>query len=337
LIVYLDQSSLSRMIREPEVFDPLRKLLIGAVHSGRVICPRSPAHADESVLAQPHTWLELDQLAHDLSPGVRFLTAREIENNEIRAAARELLAKDPEESWPEAFTADPHTSTDPTITIFRSQVTVRPLLPPTDLDRAEVIHEKDKETALTDAYREVRERYSFQEICQANLGALLEWKLGPLASTSKFLTLLRRREREVAEEQARGRNPLRPGSALSQLHAVHQRAIFITELVRELPELRCRDAEFFESRELRTLPSLMLQAYLRAGLEATAGRRAKPSDAYDVVHLAHGLSRCDLVTADRGMVEMVGVHGLVSRDVTLFESSDVDGLIGAVRAHLEGE
>ena len=335
--MYLDQSSLSGMIREPEVFDPLREVLMEAVHSGRVICPRSRAHADESVLAQPRTWLELDRLAHDLSPGVRFLTAGEIENNEIRAAARELLAKDPEESWQEAFTANPNTSTDPTIEIFRTEVTVRPVLLPTALDRAEVIHEKDKETALTDAYREVRERYSFEEICQANLHALLEWKLGPLASTSKFLTLLRRREREVADEQARGENPLRPGSALSKLYAVQQRAIFITELVRELPELRCRDAEFFESRELRTVPSLMFHAYLRAGLESTAGRRAKPSDAYDVVHLTHGLSRCDLVTADRGMVEMVRVHGLVPRDVALFESSDVDGLITAIRAHLDGE
>jgi hypothetical protein len=334
-MVYLDQSSLSRMIRQPEVFDPLRELLMEEVHTGRVICPRSPAHADESVLAKQATWLELDHLAHDLSPGVRFLTAGEIENNEIRAAARELLGKNPEESWPEAFTANPNTSTDPTIEIFGTELTVRPVLLPTGLDRAEVIHEKDKETALTDAYREVRERFSFQEICEANLHALLEWKLGPLASTSKFLALLRRREREVAEERARGENPLRPGSALSKLYAVHQRAIFITELVRELPELRCRDAEFFQSRELRTVPSLMLQAYLRGGLEATRGRRAKPSDAYDVVHLTHGLSRCDLVTADRGMVEMVEVHGLLPRDVALFESSDVDGFITALRARLD--
>ena len=117
-MVYLDQSSLSRMIRQPEVFRPLRELLIEEVHGGRVICPRSPAHADESLLAREPTWLELDRLAHALSPGVRLLTAGEIENNEIRAAARELLGKDPEELWPEAFTADPNTSTEPTITIL---------------------------------------------------------------------------------------------------------------------------------------------------------------------------------------------------------------------------
>ena len=300
-----------------------------------MICPRSPAHTDESVLAKEETWLELDQLAHDLSPGVRFLTAGEIENNEIRAAARELLGKNPEELWREAFTADPNTSTEPTIEIFGTEVTVRPVLLPTDAARAEVIHEKEKETALTDAYREVRERFSFQEICEANLHALLGWKLSPLASTSRFLALLRRRESEFAQEQTRGENHLRPGSALSKLYAVHQRAIFITELVRELPELRSRDADFFQSRELKTLPSLMLQAYLRAGLEVTAGRRAKPGDAYDVVHLTHGLSRCDLVTADRGMVEMVRAHNLLPTGAALFESCDVDGLIAAIRERLD--
>jgi len=79
------------------------------------------------------------------------LTAGEIENNEIRAAARELLGKNPEELWLEAFTADPNTTTDPTIEIFGTEVTVRPVMLPTDFDRAEVIYEKDKETALTDA------------------------------------------------------------------------------------------------------------------------------------------------------------------------------------------
>jgi len=150
----------------------------------------------------------------------------------------------------------------------------------------------------------------------------LEWKLGPLASTSK-------------QEQERGDNPLRPGSALLRLQAVHQRAAFITALIQELPELRERDADFFASRELRTVPSLMLQAYLRAVLALTRGRRAWPGDAYDVVHLTHGLSRCDLVTADRGMVEMVQARKLLPTDVGLFESSDVDGLIAAVRESLD--
>jgi hypothetical protein len=149
--------------------------------------------------------------------------------------------------------------------------------------------------------------------------------------------LLQRREREVTEERERGENWLRPGSALSKLYAVHQRAMFVTELVRELPELRFRDADFFVSRELRTMPSLMLQAYLRAGMEATAGRRAWPSDAYDVLHLTHGLSRCDLVTADRDMVEIVRVRGLLPTGVGLFESSDVDGLVEAIRERLDEE
>lgn len=335
LLIYLDQSSLSGMVRTPDVFRELRDLLMETVRAGRVICVRSPAHHDESVLAKEHTWVALDTLARDLSPGVQFRAAGEIENNEIRAAARDLLGKTREELWREAFTADPHTSSEPMPEAREAVVRVRAVLPPTELERSEVEHQKDKENALTDAYREAGEQFSFQEICEAYLHALLEWKLGPLASTSKWLAQLDARDRDVAEENARGANPLRPGSAVLRRQAVVQRGEFIKQLVIELPELRDRDADFFASRELRTMPSLMLHAYLRAGLAATRGRRAWPADAYDLVHLAHGLSRCDLVTADRGMVEMVRARKLLPTDVRLFESSDVHGLIAAVHESLD--
>jgi hypothetical protein len=313
----------------------LQHWLLEGAQAGRLICVRSPAHHDESVLAQQHTWFALDRLARDLSPGVRFLTAGEIENNEIRSAARELLGKAREELWQEAFTADPHTSSEPTIALNGGMVEVHAVLPPSELECAEVEHQKDKENALTDAYRAAGEQFSFKEICEAYLHALLEWKLGPLASTSKWQAQLEARDHEVAEEEAAGANPLRPGSALLRRQAIVQRGEFIKRLVLELPELRDRDADFFASRELRTMPSLMLHAYLRAGLAVTRGRRARPADAYDVVHLTHGLSRCDLVTADRGMVEMVRARKLLPVDVRLFESSDVDGLIAAVRESLD--
>ena len=200
------------MVREPDGFGELRAVLVASVRSGRVICVRSPAHDDESALAKEETWFELNELARDLSPGVRFLTAGEIENNEIRVAARELLGKAPGALWPEAFTADPHTSSEPTVTVLGGEVRLRTVLRPTELDRAEVVHQKDKEGPLTEAYREAGDNVSFEELCEAYLHALLEWRLGPLASTSKFLALLKRREREVAEEQERGDNPLRPGS-----------------------------------------------------------------------------------------------------------------------------
>jgi hypothetical protein len=323
------------MVRKADAFRELQHVLRDGADAGRLICVHSPAHHDESVLAQEHTWFALDRLARDLSPGVRFLTAGEIENNEIRAAARELLGKRPEESWHEAFTADPHTSSEPTVAVNGGVAEVCAVLPPSELERAEVEHQKEKENALTDAYREAGEQFSFREICEAYLHALLEWKLGPLASTSKWLAQLDARDRDVAEEEARGANPLRPGSALLRRQPVVQRGEFIKRLVIELPELRDRDADFFASRELRTMPSLMLHAYLRAGLAATRGRRAWPADAYDVVHLTHGLSRCDLVTADRGMVEMVRARSLLPAEVRLFESSDVDDLVTAVRESLD--
>jgi hypothetical protein len=84
------------------------------------------------------------------------------------------------------------------------------------------------------------------------------------------------------------------------------------------------------------MPSLMLFAYLRAGLAVTPRRTAKPGDGYDINHLIHGLSRCDIVTADRGMVEMVRARRLVPSGCQVFESSDTDGLTAALKAALSG-
>ena len=63
LLVYLDQSSLSGMVRKADAFRELQDVLRDGADAGRLICVRSPAHHDESVLAQEHTWFALDRLA----------------------------------------------------------------------------------------------------------------------------------------------------------------------------------------------------------------------------------------------------------------------------------
>jgi hypothetical protein len=319
-----------------ERFATLRELLLDAVRAGRIVCPRAPEHDDESRLAQPATWQELDRLSHRLSPETRFRTPGEIENREIRAAARTLLDYPPEDLWREAFTSDPHTACEKTIRVFGGDVIVRAMLPPTDEDRGDVNYEKAKEAVLTEAYRTTREQFSFEEICDANLHALLEWKLGPLASTSKFLAALETTGLAAAEAAERGEDPMQPGSAFRRFLAVKERADFIMSLCRALPELKHHAAELFASRDLRTMPSLLLYAYLRAGLAVTPGRKAKRGDGYDVNHLIHGMSRCDIVTADRGMVEMVTARRLLPAGVRLIESADVDALVDAIATTLDG-
>ena len=84
------------------------------------------------------------------------------------------------------------------------------------------------------------------------------------------------------------------------------------------------------------MPTMVLYAYLRAGLAVHPGRKSKPGDGYDINHLVRGLSRCDLVTADRGMFEMVRARHLLPAGCELFESSDVDGLLAALRTAVAG-
>lgn len=329
-LVYLDQSTLSRMVREPRFHD-LRDELLAGVGAGLVICPRSPDHDDEARLARSDTWEQIDSLTHALSPGVRFRVVGEVENAEIRAAVRALLARSAEDPWRESFTTDPHTARKKTINIFGGEITVRARIPPDEADRAEVLHEKAKEEPLTAAYSETRDQFSFEEICNANLHQLLEWKLGPLASTSTYMSNLHRRAAEAETEQEDGLDPTRPGSAFRRLDAARQRGQFIMDLCTEFPELPQHAAELFYGADLRSMPTMTLYAYLRAGLASVPGRKSKRGDGYDVNHLVRGMSRCDVVTADRGMYEMVRARKLLPDACSLFESSDVDGLLAAIR------
>jgi hypothetical protein len=319
------------MVREDR-FSRLRDELLAAVRSGTLICPRSPDHDDEARLARQDTWEDIDALTHALSPGVRFRFTGEVENAEIRAAARALLGKPAEDLWREAFTANPHSARDQSVAVFGQDVSLRVRRIPDDDDRAEIENEKAKEEPLTAAYEETRNEFSFEQICAANLHQLLEWKLGSLASTSAYVSNLERRAAEAKEEAENGADPLRPGSAFRRLDAARQRGQFIMNLCLELADLRDHVHELFYGSQLRSMPTMVLYAYLRAGLASTPGRKAKPGDGYDVNHLVRGLSRCDIVTADRGMVQMVKTYKLAPNGCQLFESSDVDGLLNALRA-----
>jgi len=103
-------------------------------------------------------------------------------------------------------------------------------------------------------------------------------------------------------------------------------------LCTELPELRDHAEELFCGAQLRSMPTMALYAYLRAALACVPGRTAKKGDRYDVNHLICGMSRCDTVTADRGMYEMVRSRKLLPQGCSLYESSDVDGLRNAIAA-----
>jgi hypothetical protein len=63
-------------------------------------------------------------------------------------------------------------------------------------------------------------------------------------------------------------------------------------------------------------------------------RKPRSRDGYDIEHLTIGLSRCDLVTADRSMTRIARERDLIPDGCQLFEFSDVAGLTAVVEQAL---
>ncbi len=82
------------------------------------------------------------------------------------------------------------------------------------------------------------------------------------------------------------------------------------------------------------MPALRYPALLRAGLAVARNRRAKPGDGYDIDHLTVGLSRCDIVTADGGMTQLVTNHQLVPPDCRIFSTREMQEFHDAVEEAL---
>jgi hypothetical protein len=72
----------------------------------------------------------------------------------------------------------------------------------------------------------------------------------------------------------------------------------------------------------------------RAALATMSGRNFKKGDGYDIVRLTCGLSRCDVVTADGGMTELVRGKKLVPEGCQVFSRREVDKFHRAIEVAL---
>lgn len=339
ILVYLDQSTLSALVTE-ESHARLLKLLRDAVDADRLICPVSPSHGEESARLHPRkpdTWKAIDKLADELALGTRFLSTDRIELAEINAAAAAFEKAGEGPLWKEAFRADPHLAREKIFFGFGgAQIRVRAYFEPDAADRAEVDHKRSREVDMDGIYTELRDQnFSFEELAEGNLEQMVNWKLGPLLAPREFARRYAERQAEVQEQIAAGEQPdLEPGSSLGRLLALESRRTYVESLVQQHPEIRRRADEFRHSAHLRQLPTLAYPALLRAGLSAHRGRRAKPSDGYDIAHLTVALSRCEIITADGGMSQLIKDHRLAPAGCEVFSYREIDPLIAMIEARL---
>ena len=334
LRVYLDQSTLSELVKPAH--RPLFDLLRDGVAAGSLICPASSEHYDETALAPPNLYPQLEALSRELSMGVRFHEADYIAAAEISAAAAAFLGEPRHEPmWREAFREDPETARP----FMRGVADNAPVLDfPSDLLQREVEHEKTKAPPVSDAYAAAREAgYTFAEQVEREFEEVIYWRLGPLTDPERFAAQKITRARDVIQELAAGGLALMsPETALSKSSALGIREARLESLLRRYPALESRVAEFGASPELRAMPALRYPALLHAAAAMTRGRKFDGNDLYDFGHLTNGLSRCDLVTADSGMVQLCRDFGLIPEGVELYGARQLDALEARVCERLAG-
>lgn len=323
VLVALDQSTLSEFARN-DAHAATRELLLAGVKAGKLVCPMSLGASDETLDAQ-RSWKDISDLHEELSMGIEFLDPKTIRQNEALAAAAAFCHEPPlDPVVNEAFETDPHTPRDE---LFPGGFRVAARFGPTDVRAGEVAREKNKEVTLQVAYDDVRARgLSFEQQADGEYEAMVRWVLGPLADPS-IGAEFRRKYAALADDD---------DGAISKYLAVSQRVAFAKTLVEHFPAVAEHAQEFAASEELSHMPALRCPALLRAGLGVMPARVAQPGDGYDIDHLSCGLSRCDLVTADGGMTQLVRNHKLVPRGCQLFSTREMSEFHRAVDAALAG-
>jgi hypothetical protein len=313
----------------------LLELLRTEVNAGRLICPTSSSHEDETArvhIRDQGLWKEIDGLADELSVGIGFRGEEEIEFAEIHAAAAAFEGHEGRPIWEETFRTDPNTPRDELFFGFGGgQIRVRAYFEPDETVHEEVAHERSKETDLDKAYAELREKgFSFEEMAEGNLEQMISWKLGPVLAPEEFASHYLERGVTLTREVEATEFDISAGSPYNRFMAFGTRRIQIERLVERYPEIARRPDEFRQFEPLRSLPTLAFPALFRAALAAHPGRRARPSDGYDIAHLTHGLSRCELVSADAGMAQLIRDFRLAPAGCQVFSYREFDNLATSV-------
>jgi hypothetical protein len=175
-----------------------------------------------------------------------------------------------------------------------------------------VQHEKDKEMLTEPVYAVAQaERRDFEEQARREQESMVGWKLGPLFDPAGFADRFQRLTMEAAIEMgtAGAEAMLEPGSSYGRYSALYMLKVSNEGLIERHPELLKRRDDFRSFLLAGPVPALRLPALLRAALSVTRGRRPRPSDVYDVLHVTRSLSRCDIVTSDGGMVQLCRNYG----------------------------
>ena len=322
LLVYLDQSYLSTMVKEDLSLTPshndalgkamkeLLRLLMKLVDQDKVICPRSPTHEDETG-QDNRLEVRIYHILNELSDRVSFHVTPSIGHRQTTRALRRYLGipTDPEDGrWEHAFASDPHQPIDrPRIYVHvsRPEAFARDLRRRKNLIQANQQRHFPHQRHPSDTFARYRHDqlvgvarlfYAdpflnyYQRSFEVATGVVSPPQITPTASEDEIVDFLNQElpppAVELVEEYVAltGSSWLNPGG---------------------------RYWEFFTSPYFETVPFWDIYTSIQAGLFFyKPNRRPKPSDHFDMAALATALPYVDIVTTDAIMKEMLGRLGL---------------------------
>lgn len=330
-LVYLDTSTFGDLTDENERATGLCKVLREEIEAERVACVGSPWHDDEvSMLALPDKHVKtLRTYTLDL----RMRYDSELITNELWAAAREFSGEAEDISWEEAFRDDPD---DPPLSPFQAEYLNnredRFEHPPAARDDVE--HDRSTSASLMQAHTELRELdLSWENVALANVDAQVAYLLGPLADPHYAARARAKTEQLARHLSLHSGVDLDAGSPLRRYMRFGEVGAVARRLAEQFAAVRAAPDAFAQSDAVRHLPMIRLFCLLLTTLSVD-GKQTRPrqSDLHDLWHLTYGLSRCDVVTADKTMCRLVRQRSLVPTGVTLIESTHFDEIAEAVRA-----
>jgi hypothetical protein len=319
-LIYLDTSTFDAIAKRDTAAAGLVESLDRALAEERAICVGSQWHDDELALMDIGPVLNANVRAmrtytHDL----RMRFENELITRELFAAAHEFAGDTEPVVWREAFRDDPD---DPPLNDFQAdwmnrqnEIEPRPSL------AEEVEHDRETSQRLNGAHLELRGEHEWSEIAAANLRQQIRHYLAPLADRAYYQAVGERLTAEAARAMAGGDVGLTPGSPVS-IHVRFAEVAHHANAIKDrIPAVAADPEGFCASDAVVFLPTMRLFSFLLAALSAD-GKRTSPQkgDLHDIWHLTYGLSRCDIVTADKRTCALAHGRNLIPRGARLFEA-----------------
>lgn len=334
LTIYLDQATISELAFRPEHREALRFLQEATAHNRCTFIQAHTHTIESSLVMDRERWNKLEEATWSLTRGVHARPLFDILWNEIWTAASHFQGEEPRlKLWEEAFGEDPYSRPRQGSATYSGSIPeLRFQVLPSDLERNEARKAKDIALRLQpgiEAHRSAGD--TFDAMVQSYISALIAWRLAPLVSPASFHAEVTRLHGAWLGD------PMLPPSeaqfaAFDKLQTLLRTLQLAEGLVSRFPALRdsARRAAFLSSVQLRHVPHIAYPALFLAAFAADGRRKADQNDLLDVDHLVVGLSRCDIVTADRSMLALCKNFKLVPDRCQLIHATDIETLTSLI-------